>query len=344
MSIGQRVFLVVSSILVLALLYSRFAASAVGIPEEVVVLIFVSLAAGSFSMLLAEHWFTSPSDGVINSLSVLLAMLPAYPSLSALGVWYYILVGFALTILIISASSLVLMSMSPNEGTRASEIARWIKDFVGVAGKAKVLYVLLAVTAMLSYLDSQSALFLWLAAYALAVVAIDPRKSLPKLLHAGRESKLIGDIIGVQSRTTFIAKLRDFRPSVRLHDIVEFRVGGDKAETRKGIIIDNWVLNSQQWVKILSGKDINNSIGRDRVNENVYKNSVHLIETTEAQQLLDRFVGTVCEGSDILSVKFDCAGRKKVSEGALLEIMVDDRPRPASAADLSGGTSSRGCL
>ena len=157
-----------------------------------------------------------------------------------------------------------------------------IKAVVSRLGRARILYPMVAVAALLAYFDSQSYTFLMLMFFALGVVALDPRSVLPSLFTASSSTtSVVGDIIGVQSRHTFLAKLRPTRKPIKLYDFVEFRVGDDVATTRKGIIIDNWVLNSEQWIKILSGKDINASLGVARVSEKVKRNVVHIIDTED---------------------------------------------------------------
>lgn len=201
-----------------------------------------------------------------------------------------------------------------------------IKAVVSRLGRARILYPMVAVAALLAYFDSQSYTFLMLMFFALGVVALDPRSVLPSLFTASSSTtSVVGDIIGVQSRHTFLAKLRPTRKPIKLYDFVEFRVGDDVATTRKGIIIDNWVLNSEQWIKILSGKDINASLGVARVSEKVKRNVVHIIDTEDTQNLLDRFVGTVAEGSEILTLKFIYGRKQEISEGTLLEVQISGK-------------------
>jgi hypothetical protein len=133
---------------------------------------------------------------------------------------------------------------------------------------------------------------------------------------------VVGEIIGVQSRHSFIAKLLPERPRLRRYDFVEFVDETDSETSRKGFVVDNWVLNSEQWIKIVSGPDVNRSIGLQIITEGLQKGLVYKIETIDTNDILGRFVGTVFDKSNILNVRFDYGMKVTVSEGTLLEIPI----------------------
>jgi len=323
MSIVSRIVLFIGSMAALSAIYFGYSGYLKTIPSSTVIIIFTALAVASFSLLLVEHWFTSPTHAITNSLSLLLVMLPSYPNLSSLGIWYYLIVIYAATVLILATLALILLGSGVEESSGRAKLSQALKTFVARFGRARILYPLVSLAALLAYFDSQTPAFLWLTLFALGVAAFDPRTALPSFLAASKGAgSLVGDVIGVQSRHTFLAKLRQVRRSVKLYDFVEFRVGDDTSATRKGIIIDSWVLNSEQWIKIISGKDVNASLGAQPVNEKVKRNAVHVIQTEDTQHFLDRFVGTVAEGSDILSLRFLCASKQPIAEGVLLEVTV----------------------
>ena len=292
MNIVARIVVFFGAIGTLLAIYLGQSAYLNSLPDSTVVIVFTALAAAAFALLLVEHWFTSPTHSITNSLSVLLVMLPAHPSLSKLGIWYYLILGYAAVVLLASCLALILLGFVSQGSASAQKWSGIIKTAVSRMGRARVLYPLVAISALLAYFDSQTYTFLLLTLFAIFVVAFDPRTMLPSLFDAaGAENTVIGDVIGVQSRHTFLAKLRQARQAVRLYDFVEFQVGDDQSQTRKGIIIDNWVLNSEQWIKILSGQDVNASLRRERISKQVKLNAVHKIETEDTQHLLDRFVG-----------------------------------------------------
>lgn len=102
MQLFARLILFVASLAVLLAIYFGQSEYLETLPQSTVVIIFTTLAAAAFALLLAEHWFTSPTHSITNSLSVLLVMLPSYPSLSELGLWYYLLLAYSGAILLAS--------------------------------------------------------------------------------------------------------------------------------------------------------------------------------------------------------------------------------------------------
>jgi hypothetical protein len=68
----------------------------------------------------------------------------------------------------------------------------------------------------------------------------------------------LGQIFGVQSKNTFLVKLYDSSErfvNTKIFDFVEFKYSTDK-KVRKGLLLDTYLLNQQQWVKVLSNKEI----------------------------------------------------------------------------------------
>lgn len=133
----------------------------------------------------------------------------------------------------------------------------------------------------------------------------------------------IGEIIGVQSRNTFLAKLYTERVPVKRFDMVEFRYSMDEEHrVFKGMIVDNFLLNEQQWVKILANDSIRQAIGSESniVSDNY--NVVCKIQDCHIPEFLGRFVGVVIDRSNIMKIRFNYAGRVKVFEGNLLEAII----------------------
>ncbi len=78
----------------------------------------------------------------------------------------------------------------------------------------------------------------------------------------------IGEIIGVQSGNTFLAKLYTDRQPVRRFDLVEFRYSmDDSRRIFKGMIIDNYLLDEQQWIRILTMDEILEALGNESHSE-----------------------------------------------------------------------------
>jgi len=136
---------------------------------------------------------------------------------------------------------------------------------------------------------------------------------------------ILGLIFGVQSKNTFLVKLIPERPVIKLFDFVEFKYSVDN-KIRKGLVFDVYLLNQEQWIKILSNKEIEKifeikeSILDDHKSDVVY----HLADIPE-NDYLKKFVGLVTENSTINKIKFIYNSKIEVTEGRLLEIIVQGK-------------------
>ncbi len=137
------------------------------------------------------------------------------------------------------------------------------------------------------------------------------------------QGNAIGEIFGVQSKNTFLVKLLPERKSnTSVFDFVEFEYSIDK-KRRKGLIVDVYLLNQEQWIKILCTREID-SICEDKydkcIPDVVYKR--FLPNNTD---FLKRFVGIVAENSTINKIKFVYNSRLKIYEGQLVELHVNNQ-------------------
>lgn len=132
------------------------------------------------------------------------------------------------------------------------------------------------------------------------------------------DSNLLGSIFGVQSRNTFLIKLFPNRPKIRMFDFVEFSYSVD-SRVRQGMIFDVYLLNQEQWVKVLSNGEIE-KIFRGNVFSKHKADFVYKIEQIPDNDLLKQFVGIVTENSSIGKVKFIYNSKVEVNEGQLIEI------------------------
>jgi len=189
------------------------------------------------------------------------------------------------------------------------------------------LFGIIALISIFGFYTNEEVVFV-LSAFWLLFAVVRPFELLFELWDKWRievqsgTANVIGEIIGVQSRHTFLAKLLPERPRVKRYDLVEFLDDSETTGSRKGFIVDNWVLNSEQWVKIVAGPDVNRSLGRDVITAGLRPSLVYKIDTEDTTKILDRFVGTVSDHSDILGIRFDYGMKIPVSEGVLLEVPI----------------------
>lgn len=288
------------------------------------VVIFAALLMIAFVTLFLEYIFTTPTDVLASTIAILLLLSPLGKTLSNFGVWYWIFYSYNCLLLLCSLAALLLLdSSSSSVGTR-NRVSSYLKRFSTSFGNGKFLFAVLFFLTLIFYIDSQTNEFLALAGLSIFILLVNPIQSIVSLIslrtkHHGD----IGEIIGVQSKNVFLAKLYSERGPVKRFDLVEFRFRysmGDEQNIYKGLIIDNFVLDEQQWIKILSTADIRNSLGSDPQNPILQSNIVYQINGGNRPSYFDSLVGVVMENSNIGKIRFEYNGRKPVYEGNLLHI------------------------
>ena len=151
-------------------------------------------------------------------------------------------------------------------------------------------------------------------------------KSIEDLFAIGKDksNKLaLGQIFGVQSKNTFLVRLYDPSERIvntRIFDFVEFKYSTDK-KIRKGLLLETYLLNQQQWVKVLSNNEIE-KIFDENIFENHKSDVVYRIDKIPENDYLKRFVGIVTENSTISKIRFIYNSKIKINEGQLLEVSI----------------------
>jgi len=278
----------------------------------------------SFTSLFIEHFFTTPSDVLASSLSILLLLAPIKHQLNKFGKWYYLYFTYVFVVFLLALIALLLLDNAQPSSSIKNRISLIFKRIATHLGNGRWLFTSLFFISLIFYVDKQSNLFIFLSIYAAAIILIDPQKMVTHLTKdISSEEKDVGEIIGVQSRNTFIAKL--FKNHIPLHrfDLVEFKYSIAQTEQiKKGIIIDNYLLNEQQWIKILSSSEFQNLNIDSKIRKHE-PNVVYKLELSQEPEFLKNFVGIVIEKSSINKIRFEYASKVKIQEGNLLEISIN---------------------
>lgn len=291
------------------------------------IVIYTSLVMIAFVALFLEHWFTKPADVLAASISILLLLAPLGQELSKFGVWYTIFFYYNLAVAGAALAALLFLDGRKSSGSTQNRVSYYLMEFATTFGNGRLLYFGLFALTLLFYVDNQSEYFLILFAYSALILLADPKRFLLRIV-ASRASRSddIGEIFGVQSKNTFLVKLYNERKPVRRFDFVEFRYSMEAGDrVRKGLIIDNYLLNQEQWVKVLTSPDISQLIGEAPIHEGLKDNVVYKVEPGNAQQVLGRLVGVVVEDTNILRLRFEYGSTVSVAEGTLLEVPVKDK-------------------
>ena len=141
-----------------------------------------------------------------------------------------------------------------------------------------------------------------------------------------KQENALGSIFGVQSKNTFLVKLfSERKQTIKLFDFVEFVYSMDDArQIRKGMILDTYLLNEQQWIKVLTTAEINNIFDKKPILQGHTDDIIYKISDVPENEYLDTFVGIITENSSIQKIKFIYNSKATVEDGQLLEVRVKE--------------------
>ncbi len=288
--------------------------------SEVAVVLFSALLMLSFATLFLEHFFTTPTDVLSSTVAILLLLAPLHGRLTRLGHWYWIFFAYNLVLAAAALLALLLLDGAETPSARRNKTSLVLKQFAVTFGRARFLFLALFLLALFFYVDSQSGEFIALSVYAAVVLVVDPKRyTLSFGVKKSRERTDVGRIIGVQSKSVYLARAFEKAPTTARFDVVAFRhpTSGD-ATTLAGVIVDDYVLDEERWIKIFVTDDVRSAVLNQAGDAETPPGVVHVVTLNNPPESLDRLVGTVIEGSTISKVRFEFVGRASVAEGDVL--------------------------
>ena len=301
-------------------------------------LVFSGLAALAINILLLSVFFDSPKDVIASSLNALILLI----SLSFVSNFsHFLLIGLIIYVsicLLLSVVSVMLYNPEENAGSMKQRLSTFLKEIVVSIGAARVLFSILIASILIHIYSNEGIVFYVFVCMGLVLLVNEPIRqafisvfSLVKSLFIKRKIDRpdpIGHIVAVQAKDIFIVDLIDInkRPPLNLFDFIEFKYGADSHYIR-GFIVDRYYLDSQTKIKVLrtSSQVINSN---NKKEYSAYENNVAYkvkTPTKDEQNILERFVGTVIEHSDMKQVNFEYSSKKMLSNGDLLVIEAKDK-------------------
>ncbi|MCP5183594.1 MAG: ATP-binding protein [Pseudomonadales bacterium] len=321
MSKGQRITVFIASMLLLLGVYVVFHSPTSRLEEHGVV-IFSSLVMLSFITLLAEHFFTRPTDVVASTLSVLLLLSPIRALLSETGVWYWVLWSYSAALLVISLLSLFLLDANRSPTSWQNRTSHSLFKLATTAGSGRLIWFSVFFVTTLFYVDSQSPLFVALLAYSALLLVIEPSKALRLFALRSREkTNAVGELFSVQAGNSFLARTYPDAPVVNRFDVIGFSAKAvEGGEWKTGLVLDAYQLNQQRWLRILISARFQELHNKTTRPNSIDDAAVYLLNPTAEIGILRALVGIVCEGSDIQKLRFEYAFQVPIEEGELVEV------------------------
>jgi hypothetical protein len=308
----------------------------------IVLLILGYVLTDSFDFILNQFWFTSgllllillslidqphfskDSNVFVNAITAGISLLIVDTNNRDTIFWIFLFIIIYLTI-----SSYILLWLRQKSLALENKIIRLISRINREIGKPEVLFSSFFIWGVFKQFGTGNNQFNGLLLFwAIFIVLNIPSlaKAIEDLFTIAKDksNKLaLGQIFGVQSKNTFLVRLYDASERIintRIFDFVEFKYSTDK-KVRKGLLLDTYLLNQQQWVKVLSNSEIEKIFDKN-IFDNHKSDVVYRIENIPDNDYLKRFVGIITENSTIFKIRFVYNSKIRISEGQLLEVNI----------------------
>lgn len=298
--------------------------------EPITGLIFSTLLLLSFTVLLAEPFFSRPTDVLAAGVSLLLTLVPARALLAPLGRWYWFLFFYALLAVLLATTALLLLNRDKGSHAWQNRASSFLNTLTSRGAPGKLQYFCLFLLTLVHFVPSQSNQFLSLALFSGFVVLVEPQwlgKALPTTLK--RRSSSIGNVIGVQGPNTFLIKVYS-SPAVEpvgVGDLVEFRYGmDDKGHIRRALVFDRHHLDNSLWLRAMCHPDIDTRSSDLPPLDSHEVGEVYVRSAEVASEFLDGVLGIVDAGTDIGTLRFQQIGPQKPTEGDLVQVPGNGAP------------------
>lgn len=303
---------------------------------------------------IAEPFFSKPSNIIINTVAVIVALLGLDDKSALLG--YDFIIYYSVGLLLLSIISIVLADTENNTAVKFSKISYWTSTNLG---HNKVIFSLLYVSSATTYFGLQNEIVpyilmitLWISLVFFDVIGyIITFFSKFKSLISDKVSEELGTAIGCENPLFYrveIDKLKKSKNSSSIGDVVaietEVNVGAI------GVVVSKWQLLNKEWLSIYllqnPTKDFltislklkkqfadpksiftkKNSVYKLNVNHLSVKMQ-ELIESTPLYKKRNDFIGYVDRDSTIEKINFtiiEGANGKAPTEGSIIETPIYD--------------------
>lgn len=278
--------------------------------------------------LIDQPFFSKDANVFVNAVtaSVSLLLVPVKDH-----TWIFkTFLGFVIYLLL---SSYILLWIRKNPLNEEKKVVQFLSRINRIIGSPEVLFSAFFLWGAINQFGLFSneiipLFWFWLIFLLLNVPSL--AKIISKLFIRKQEvasDKAIGKIFGIQSKEIFLVKLFNSkkRLGVNQFDIVEFKYSFKSERTFRGFVIDYYWLNEEQWIKVLSNKEIENSLNEVPNYEGINEDIVYKLTINYKNTYIDRFVGTVTENSKINTIKFVFNSKNNVQAGQLLEVSINNK-------------------
>ena len=276
--------------------------------------------------LIDQPFFVKDSNIFVNAVTAGISLL-----LIPKSEYNWVFYTFVVYVLYLLISSYLLMWVRNNPLNEEKKLVQFFAKINRIIGRPQALFSLFFLWGAISQfgLNSNKVIplfWFWVVFLLLNIPSI--ANIISSLFEKNKQEStkmIVGNLFGVQGKEIFLVKLLPFdkREKLLLFDPVEFKYKiGNRTEPYRGVVIDNYFLNEEQWIKVLANKEINKFFESVKTNNSIGDSYVCKINVSqdEKNKLIKTFVGIVTENSDIECIRFIYNSNLIIKSGQLLEI------------------------
>lgn len=271
--------------------------------------------------LIDQPFFSKDSNIFVNGVTAGLSLLLVRPEERTVFFWLFW--GFAVYLIV---SSYILMWIRTKPLSEENKCIQFFSRFNRIVGKPEAIFSAFFLWGVIRQYSLDSTQFNALLGFWIVFMILDIPSiatvidSCFSTMKKTESINAIGSILGVQSKSTFLVKLRDDRTeSISRLELVEFLYSADKKEHR-GIILDIYQLNQEQWIKVLTTPEIDTLCGKTI--EKYVPDMIYKSEGISDDEFTKHFVGIVSENSRIEKIRFAYNSSIEICNGQLVELQI----------------------
>lgn len=268
--------------------------------------------------LVDQPFFSKDSNIFVNAVTAALSLLLVPADERSVVFWVFL--AFVIYLII---SSYLLMWLRNRELKQESVLVQFFSRLNRQLGRPETIFSAFFLWGAARQFGVNSGqfnalLWFWVLFIVLNIPALAAMiDSLFKVKKLPDSQLAVGKIFGVQSKNTFLVQLlNDRKQSLRRFDFVEFLYSIDEKE-HIGIILDVYLLDQAQWIKVLTTPEIDALFGKTikiHTPDYIYK----AIDPPD-NDYLQRFVGLVFQDSTIDKIRFTYNAKIDIFSGQLIE-------------------------
>jgi len=310
----------------------------------VILLVVGRVVTGGFGFVLHDFWFTSgllllillslidqphfskDSNIFVNAIVAGVSLLLIKQTDRDFLFWLFL--GVSLYLAVSSYALLWIRQRSLAEETR---LVRFFARLNREVGKPEALFSAFFIWGAVKQFgvgtcEFNALLLYWVVFMILNIPALAKAiADLTERRHGDRPTTALGQIFGVQSKNTFLVKLfpaKERSTTAKIFDFVEFNYSAD-GRTRKGLLLDTYLLDQEQWVKVLTNSEVEKIFSNVTFVDSPTPDVVYKLTDIPQTDFLNRFVGIVTDNSRINRVRFIYNSKIEVTEGQLLQVSIN---------------------